>query len=213
MATADDDFDEHEGWREKLAGPRVLGGLGVAVVLVLTIGYAVIHHDGRSRLFPGFTGYSDAAEATNQSKPSPAIPFGSRAAASNPAPLAPASPEESVVGDPAPAEPVSATEETPTRPLKPRDSEGIYDAKHQKSFGRGCEGKLELSATGIDFTCSSGSEAALHFGVEQIQGANSNGFELKTGEKYHFDLHESKNDEKELFANWVATHVAGAKNR
>jgi hypothetical protein len=46
--------------------------------------------------------------------------------------------------------------------------------------------------------------------VAEIKGAHGNGFELKSGEKYHFDLQRGKTAEQELFRNWAFTHVPGA---
>lgn len=184
----------------------MLVGLLVAIGLVAG-GYEVLHNGRRLPMFQGSSQASALPAESGRAKPSPGIPFGAKAPVAPP-PVVAAIPPDSMGVPPTIVEPAAAGAAPVV--VKAKDTEGVYTAKHQKSFGRGCEGRLELSATGIDFTCPTGSEAPLHFAVAEIKGAHSNGIELKSGEKYHFDLQKSKAEEQELFTNWAFTHVPGA---
>ncbi len=189
-----------------LGSTWILVGLLVAIVAIAG-GYEVLH--GGRRL-PLFQGSSDAAATRGEpgrAKPAPGIPFGAKAAVAPPPAVAPLPPDSSA----APASIVeTATAGVPAVVVRAKDTEGVYTAKHQKSFGRGCEGRLELSVRGVDFACATGSEAPLHFNVAEIKGAHGNGIELKSGEKYHFELQRGKSEEQELFRNWAFTHIPGA---
>ena len=187
-------------------------GLGAAVILVVIAvvvfgaGYAVMHLEKRT---PVFQNQADTGGGVAKAKPSPAIPFGAKPQTAPPPTIAPL-PAESVPNS------IPAAIADPGRPdiaggvVKAKDTEGVYQAKHQKIFGRGCDGRLQLTSVSLDFVCSSGEEPALHVTLDQIRGANGNGIELKTGEKYHFDLRRSKAEEQEIFRNWAYTHVPGA---
>jgi hypothetical protein len=201
-------FDENPAYRPRGQWHRAFSGAGagfiIAVILVLVFAaaYLVLHHGKRT---PIFQSQADSAGPSNNAKPSPAIPFGAKPKLAPPPTVAPL-PADSVP-------PVITETEAPGAApvvVKAKDTEGIYAAKHQKSFGRGCDGRLELSHTGLDFTCTSGSEAPLHFVAAAIKGPNGNGIELKTGEKYHFDLRRGKVNEQEIFRDWAYTHVPGA---
>lgn len=182
--------------------------VGVLIAIGLVGGaYEVLHGGRRLPMFKGSSEASALPGDVSRSKPSPGIPFGAKVSVAPPPVIAAVPPDS--VGVPATIIERAVVGATPVV-VKAKDTEGIYTAKHQKSFGRGCEGRLELSASGLDFACSSGSEAPLHFSVDQIKGAQGNGIELKTGEKLHFDLQKSKAEEQELFTNWVFTHVPGA---
>ena len=187
---------------------RAFSGLGasilvlIIVIVIFAVAYRILHHDSRTKLFQA----SDQTSGIpGQAKPSPAIPFGAKPKVAPPPVLVPL---------PADSVPAAVTDAVvpgaPPVTVKAKDAEGVYQAKHQKSFGRGCDGRLELSHAGLDFTCSSGSEAPLHFAVADIKGPNGNGIELKTGEKFHFDLRRSKAEEQEIFRDWSYTHVPGA---
>jgi hypothetical protein len=106
--------------------------------------------------------------------------------------------------------PASAADGAKPGVVKRKDTEGVYQAKHQKIFGRGCDGRLQLSSMSLDFECTAGSEAPLHLTLDQIRGPSGNGVELKTGEKYHFDLRRGKAEQQEIFRDWAYTHVPGA---
>jgi hypothetical protein len=154
----------------------------------------VAHHtDGSQRIQPTSDVPSPAGFAT-KAKPSPGIPWGTKHQDAAPRPITPI-PADGDASATSITTVEAATAESPVRPLKPRETEGAFAAKHQKSFGRGCDGRLALTAKGIDFACESGSEPELHVGVDEIKGASGNGIELKTGEKYHFDLQRSKSEE------------------
>ena len=201
-------FDEdspnfpHGQWHRAISGLGALVILAVIVLAILVAGYEYMHHDRHLTLFPG---RGEGTTATNKAKPSPAIPFGAKPKVAPP-PVVAALPADSV--------PQVITEaQTPgAQPIKvkAKDTEAVYAAKHQKIFGRGCDGRLELTATGLDFACTSGSEAPLHFAAAAIKGPSGNGIELKSGEKYHFDLRRSKPEEQQIFKDWVYTHVPGA---
>ena len=189
---------ESAGW--------ILVGVLVAIVCVAG-GYEVLHGGRRLTIFQGNAQTSALAGDAARAKPSPAIPFGAKTRVA-PSPVVAAIPPDSTGVPPTITEPAEAGEAAVV--VKAKDTEGVYAAKHQKSFGRGCDGRLELSASGVDFTCATGSDAPLHFAVAEIKGANSNGIELKSGEKYHFDLQRGKAAEQELFRNWAFTHIPGA---
>ena len=189
-----------------------VGSAWMLVGVLITIGlvggaYEVLHGERRLPMFQGSSDASALPGDASRSKPSPGIPFGARFSVAPP-PVVAAVPQDSM-GVPATIVEPAVVGATPVV-VKAKDTEGIYTAKHQKSFGRGCEGRLELSATGLDFVCATGSEAPLHFSVDQIKGAHGNGIELKSGEKFHFDLQRGKEEEQELFRNWAFTHVPGA---
>lgn len=191
---------------------RAFSGLGAGILVLVTLvllfaaGYWYLHHGRKTPLIERGT---EATGLPSRAKPSPAIPFGAKAQIAPPPTIAPL-PADSVPSS------IPEAAADPARPgvapivVKAKDTEGVYAAKHQKSFGRGCDGRLELSGTGLDFTCASGSEAPLHFASAEIKGPNGNGIELKTGEKFHFDLRRGKAEEQEIFRNWVYTHVPGA---
>jgi len=201
-------FDDDPVGRPKDQWQRAISGLGAGVIMVVFVvvifgaGYAMVHHAKRSAIFQR---QAEPVGASSRAKPSPGIPFGAKPPAAPPPVLAP------VPADSVPA----AITEAPTPGaapvlLKAKDTEAVYTAKHLKIFGRGCEGRLELGSAGLDFVCASGSDAPLHFAAAQIKGANGNGIEMKSGEKFHFDLRRSKAEEQEIFRNWVFTHVPGA---
>ena len=197
-----DDEEEDSG----LGSTWMLIGLLIAIVAVAG-GYEVLHG---GRKIPMFQGSSEAAPmdgVSGHAKPSPGIPFGAKVAVAPP-PVVAALPPDSTAAPALIVEPAAAGETAVV--VKAKDTEGVYNAKHQKSFGRGCEGRLELSGSGVDFTCVKGSDAPLHFAVAEIKGAHGNGIELKSGEKYHFDLQRGKSEEQALFRNWAFTHVPGA---
>ena len=198
----------HDGvdGEERMASAWML----VAVLVVIGMvggGYEILHGSHRIPMFQGSSQASALPGDASRAKPSPGIPFGAKARVA-PQPVVAPIPPDSMGVPPTIVEPpvVGAAPMV----VKAKDTEGVYVAKHQKSFGRGCEGRLELSANGLDFTCVSGGEAPLHFAVAEIKGPHSNGVELKSGEKFHFDLRKSKAEEQELFTNWAYTHVPGA---
>jgi len=196
-------------WQRAVPGAAAALGMGVIVVLVFAVGYAILHHERR---IPIFRSQADVSGSPTKAKPSPAIPWSAKPQVA-PLPTVAPLPGDSVPTS-IPAEIVDpAMPGAPSSVVKAKDTEGVYLAKHQKSFGRGCEGKLELTAAGLDFTCTSGSEAPLHFTAAEIKGPNGNGIELKTGEKYHFDLQRSKSEEQQIFMDWAYTHVPGAYSK
>ena len=201
-------FDEDRADFPRGQWHRAFFGLGGSMVvlivaaLLLVAGYRALHRGGKAKIYqvPG-----QVSEISAMGKPSPAIPFGAKPKVAPPPTLAPL-PADSV---PAVITEAATPDATPIA-VKAKDTEGVYQAKHQKSLGRGCDGRLELSATGLDFACTSGSEAPLHLATAQIKGPNGNGIELKTGEKFHFDLRRSKPEEQAIFRDWAYTHVPGA---
>lgn len=194
------------GEEQRVGSGWILVGALIAIVCVAA-GYEVLHGHARLPMFQGDAQASALPGDTGRAKPSPGIPFGAKVAVAPPPLVAPVPPDSTGV-PPTIVEP--AVPGGPTVVLKAKDTEGVYAAKHQKSFGRGCEGRLELSNSGVDFTCVSGSGAPMHFAVADIKGAHNNGIELKSGEKYHFDLQRGKAEEQELFRNWAFTHIPGA---
>ena len=215
----DDSQDEFSSgprgqWHRGVSGSGAAIIMAMIAVVVFGAGYAVMH---RGTHAPIFRNQIDTASSSAKAKPSPAIPFSAKAQ------LAPPPTVASLASDGGPSSgPNSVPSSVPaeiadgTRPggvvamVKAKDTEGVYQAKHQKIFGRGCDGRLELTSMSLDFVCASGAEPALHLTLDQIRGANGNGIELKTGEKYHFDLRRSKDEEREIFRNWIYTHVPGA---
>jgi len=212
MARSNYDSDDEAAMRVRSQWQRGIPGYGAAIILavlvvvVFSAGYMVLHHGNRSAIFQS---QADANGATAKANPSPAIPWSAKPQIAPPATIAPL-PADSVPSSIPAAIADPSSPETAHGVVRAKDTEGVYLAKHQKSFGRGCDGKLELTATGLDFTCTSGSDAPLHFASAQIKGANGNGIELKTGEKFHFDLRRGKAEEQQIFRNWTYTHVPGA---
>jgi hypothetical protein len=188
-------------WQRAVSGAGAAIGMGVILMLVFAAGYAILHHH---RKIPILRNQVESGSRP-QAKPSPAIPWSPKPQVAPPPIVAPL-PADSV---PTAIAEASTPGAAPVM-VKAKDTEGVYTARHQKIFGRGCEGRLELRSTGLDFACASGSEAPLHFPVAQIKGANGNGIELKTGAKYHFEVQRSKREEQEIFRDWVYTHVPGA---
>jgi len=202
MPALDHNYGDGRARRMPFSGTAAAVGIGVILVAaVFVVGYVLLHGDRRAGLVWHSSGDSALSGTVSQRKPSPGIPFPSRSTAVASATAAPVVP---------PTAPVEVAEETAGRLGPARNAPGVYFAKHQKSFGRGCDGKLALTAAGLDFSCTQGSEPPLHFTVDEIKGPNGNGIQLKTGEKYHFDLGTTKPEEQQIFVDWAAAHVPGA---
>jgi len=194
-------FDDDRGRRTPFFGTAAAVGIGIVLLAVVCVaGYVAVH--GNRRI--GANGYSRGNPAlgttVNQRKPSPGIPFPSRSSAAA---------STAVAAAPAALLPSAAPAAETSEHLGPARTPGVYFAKHQKIFGRGCDGRLALTAAGLDFACSKGAEPPLHFTVGEIKGANSNGIQLKSGEKYHFDLGTTKEEEQQIFSAWASAHVPG----
>ena len=201
---------------QQLSGVRAAMGPGVLLILILAVTFAVVGHDGKSQRYQEQSNVSVPPGSALLAKPSPIIPFGAKRQ-SVATPAVERASADSAIASAVAGSGVTTVEAAstgiPAAMPRPRETEGAFAAKHQKSFGRGCAGKLELTARSLDFTCDSGTDGALHVAVDEIKGANSNGIELKTGEKYHFDLQMGKGEEQAIFRNWVSTHSGDRPGR
>lgn len=205
-----------EQWNEnptqQLSSVRAAMGPVVLLVLILAVTFAVVGHEGKSQRYQGQSTVSVLAGSALLPKPSPIIPFGAKrqgVTTTTVGRISAVTGAASGVAGSGVTTVEAASTGIPAATPRPTETEGAFAAKHQKSFGRGCAGKLELTAHSLDFTCDSGTDGALHVAVDEIKGASSNGIELKTGEKYHFDLQRGKGEEQAIFRNWVATHLGG----
>jgi hypothetical protein len=84
----------------------------------------------------------------------------------------------------------------------PWPAEGIqFFAEHKGR--KGCKGNLFLGADQLVFTCTEDSSRSFTVGLRDIQGQDSDGIKLYSGEKYHFKLLSAKEETPALFTEWV----------
>jgi hypothetical protein len=104
------------------------------------------------------------------------------------------------------AAPVVSADPTPAEAIEPAVPTGVFVAKHEGFGGRW--GQLTLSADLIQFDTSTDH---YNFPLDAIAGPDKDGFVLKSGKPYHFQIDQrSKQDAILLFSDWFQQAKARA---
>lgn len=114
-------------------------------------------------------------------------------------------PGRAMPGTVAPA-PIPGATPTPAAPtaVRPQVSAITYHARHDKTFGGGCEGQLVLNSGGLVFDCPGDPRNSFKISLAEIGAIDDNGVRLLSGKKYHFSIRGmSKSGEESIFASWL----------